>query len=213
MESVSLAASLPDILMKHFKQLYHRLSLPEKILAISLLLGFVFTFFDWFYQIQISPTMNSAGNYEEALQFNAYNGIAAVTGYFYALFTLTTLASLLLSMHDKYVQNFLSKNHWFYLFLTGESLFLLILTFLIYTNYSLQFTKAGVKSGLILAIIANLGALFAAHFYYLKNRKKNIKKVFQDQMQENIRLETDTPDTSEPSKETSHKQMSFADYQ
>jgi hypothetical protein len=212
MESVSLAASLLDILMKHFKQLYHRLSLPEKILAISLVLGFIFTFFDWFYQIQISPTINEAGNYEEALQFNAYNGIAAVTGYFYALFTLTTLLSLLLSVHDKYLQNFLSKNHWFYLFLTGESLFLLILTFLIYTNYSLQFTKAGIKSGLILAIIANLGALFSAHFYFLKNRRRNIKKSFQSQMQETVNLEPDIPTPSEKAKDDTRQQMSFADY-
>ena len=198
--------------MKRFIRIYHRMGSAEKILFFSLIFSFVFTFFDWFYQIQMSLTMNDQGNYEQYISFSAYDGIAAVIGYFYSLFVVTTFIILILSMYDKYILSFVSKNSWLYLFLTGESLFLLILSFLIYTNYSLQFTKAGIKYGLVMGIVCNLLALFAAHFYFLQNRKKNIKKAFQNN-NNTVSLEHDVDESLKTVKNETHKQMSFADYQ
>jgi len=201
--------------MREIKKKFHGLSSVEKFLTVSLIFSFLFTFFSWFYQANITGTPNADGKYEEIISFNAYEGISAVTGYFYALFILTAIALIFLSLKDKTLASFLDKRPWFFLFLTGQSLFLLVITFLIYSAYSLQFTRASIEIGLVLSIISNLIAVFSAHFYYLQKKKIIISKKFTEQMQNNIHLQSeDIQLKSETEKrETEDRQMSLADYE
>lgn len=208
--------------MKQIQRLFRVLSGPEKVLLISLGISFICTFLPWFYKVNIHAVPDALGQYSETLRFFAYNGITAVMGWFFALFVITAITTILLSGKNIWVQSFLKKHHWFYLFLTGESLFILILTALIYMSYSLQFSRAGIEYGLIFAIITNIAALFGAHFYFLHHKKIQAKKVFTEQMQGNIQLkpeslekEIDYLRDTKPKAEKTEKeeiQMSLADY-
>jgi cytochrome bd-type quinol oxidase subunit 1 len=181
--------------MKNFKQKFKRQSLPEKILFFSLILSFFCTFLPWFYK-----ELPTTGKENLIISANAYQEIAGVLGYFYILFILTAFVFLILQLKEKSITKFLEKKPWFFLFLTGESLFLLILSFLIYTSYSLQFARSGIKYGLFFAIIANIISFFASHFYYLEKNKNLKKQEFISNMQGKVFLE--------PEKE----QLNLSDY-
>lgn len=204
--------------MRQLKQQFKRLSSTEKTMFISFAICFFFTFFSWFYQRETSETPFNDGSYERFIHYNAYKGVTAVIGYFYAFFILSGLGTIILSVKDKFVSRFIDKQPWFYLLITGESLFLLVLSFLIYTSYSLQFSSAGSSFGIYFVIISNIVALFAAHFFFLKKRKYLKDKVFREQMHGTVNLETDQISHSSPSKESkkenkeeAEKQMSFGD--
>lgn len=182
-----------------------KLSFNEKFLIVALFFCFIFTIPNWFFHIKATSIPNEYNNYANTKNFNAYQGIAAVMGYFYSIFILSALFGAISTAFIPAIKRFFEKKYWFYLFLTGEALFILVLTTLIYTSYSMHFTKAGIKYGLILAIISNIIALFAAHFYYLKKNKIKIKKQFSAQMHNNIHLEAEKI-TPVPQKEHIHKE-------
>lgn len=208
--------------MKQLQRLFRLLSGPEKLLLISLSIAFLCTFLPWFYKVNIHAEPNPLGQFSETVQFIAYNGITAVTGWFFALFVLTAITTIMLSGKQIWVQSFLKNHHWFYLFLTGQSLFILVLTTLIYMSYALQFSRAGIEYGLVFAIIANIVALFGAHFYFLHHKKIQAKKIFAEQMQGNIQLKPESLEKDmdylkdmKPKTEKTEKeeiQMSLADY-
>ena len=204
--------------MQQIKRHFFQLSSPEKTILISLGLCFIFTFFPWFYKVSIHATPDEFGKYDQISTFFAYDGITAVMGWFFSIFILTGIATVFFSVKNIIIQNFLKKNPWFYLALTGESLFLLVLTALIYASYSLQFSRAGIEFGLILAIISNIAALFGAHFYFLQKKKIHARAAFAEQMHGSTNLKTDSLEKEADVyiKEVVEKeeitQMSLADY-
>jgi hypothetical protein len=208
-------------LLKKFKQL----SSIEKVLTVTLFLCFLFTFSPWFLKENQLSVANQLKQYTETEKLNAYSGITAVVGYFYTIFILTALASQLLSLKSRFINSFFIKNYWFYLFLTGEALFLLIINGLIWAAYSMQSLKTEITYGFFITGIINIIALFAAHFYYLQKKKIRLKKMFVSQMQSNVHLEPDDlsvekikkPKTSQSTKVSQtevpeSQQMSLGDF-
>ena len=205
--------------MKHLQRTFQQLSNPEKALVISLLLSFFFTFFPWFSQISITAIPNAVGKYEDVKTFSGYEGITAVMGWFHVFFVITIIFSVFLSNSNRIVQSFVHKYYWWYLFLAGESLFILILTALINTAYAIQFTSAGIQYGLIFCIILNIIALFSSHFFFLHRKKIQIKKIFASQMQSSVQIEPETiapeprqPRVNTPLPEKKESQLSLSDY-
>jgi len=197
------------VLVQQFK----RLHLHEKVLVIGLILSFLFTFLDWFFQVNITPVANELGKYEDIKTFNAYEGIIAVIGYFYSILTLSALVAFILSLKEKMVSKFIEKRHWLFLFLTGESLFLLVLAFLIYTSYSMQYSRAGVRHGLILLIITNIVTLFASHYYFIQRNRIKLKSAFESQLgKDNINIDFDEVTNKKNKQDDTLDQMTLADY-
>ena len=205
--------------MKVFFSKFKRLTKPEQTILVSLLLSLSFTFCPWFYKVKINPLADKNGNYEIIESFHAYNSdIIAVLGYFYAIFILTAITAIIVSMYDKFINSLIKKYNWFFLFCTSQSFFLLILTFLIYTSYSMQFARADTKYSLFITMLFNIVALFASHFYFINQRKLSMKREFASKMKGAVHLETEevsnnkTIESEEIDNEEKLKQMTFADY-
>lgn len=208
--------------MKHLQRTFQQLSSPEKVLILALGLSFFFTFFPWFSQLSITAIPNAVGKYEDVKTFSGYEGITAVMGWFHVLFIGAVILSVFLANTNRFVQSFVNQHYWWYLFLVGESLFLLILTALIDTSYAIQFTSAGIQYGLIFCIILNIVALFASHFFFLHRKKIQIKKIFASQMQGVVQIEPEAVvvdkssrssiSTPQEKQEKKESQLSLSDY-
>ncbi|PCI25400.1 hypothetical protein COB57_01595 [Candidatus Peregrinibacteria bacterium] len=193
------------------------MSKAERVLLVTLFLSFVLTFFSWFYSTETSDNVIvDTDSYESTIYYNAYQGITSVLGYLYVLFLAIPFVGILISMKDKWVKSFFEKRPWLFLFFTGESLFLLIITFLVYSAYAIQAFKSGIQPALIITIIVNLVSLFAAHFYYIRKDKERRVRLVDSQLKSQVQLETDIvggkiPDLDKKEEE-SDAQMTLGDY-
>ncbi len=190
--------------MKNISHKFTRLPLAERILFFSSVFCLIFTFFpSWFKKVIPSS--------EVAINYNAYTGVTAAIWYFYAIFLISIIVIFILSLSNKKIKAFIEHRNWVYLFITGESLFLLVIALLVNMHYALQFVEASIGAGLVLCIIANILSLFSAHFYFLQRKNNKIRKEFINQMKPNISLDIDEI-TSKNDNDSKNSQMNFSDY-
>ena len=198
--------------MKNITHKFKRLPLAERVLFFSSIFCLIFTFFpSWFTkEIVIVGTefINTSERVTEISNYNAYTWVTAAVWYFYLIFIISLIVIFILSLMNKKVKSLLEQKNWIYIFITGESLFLLTIILLVSMHYSFTFFKAGIWAWLILCIISNFIALFSAHFYFLERKNNKIKKEFISQMKPNITLDIDKIQKEEDNKSS---QMSFID--
>ena len=164
--------------LRRIKHMFLRLSPEEKIIgsgAICILIG---SFMPWYSMIMSFDKRN--------VTENGFGGDLGVIGF--VIFLMAILAVLVLIgeyLHIRLPQLGYSKEQVLF-FLMGEDAFLVLLTIGVYTKRSLQFTDAGLRFGIYLALIGAFAGAFATFSQMQKLKRKEIEEFFEHEEEKEI---------------------------
>lgn len=157
-------------MLRRMKHAFIRLSTEEKVTLIGGLAILFGSFMPW-YQVNLSVTADT-------VSVNGFGGDMGVIGL--AVFLLTLFACLLLvGEHMRFrMPTFGHVKEKVMLFLTAQSVFLLLLTLLVYTKRSLDFTNAEIRFGLYTALIGGFFAAIAAYATLQRLKRREVQDFF-----------------------------------
>ncbi|MBU0706009.1 hypothetical protein KJ657_01900 [Patescibacteria group bacterium] len=155
--------------LRRIKHTLLRLTAEEKVIGIGSLAMLIGTFMPWY-----SVVMNFDN---KSLTETGFSGDLGVIGFVIFIMSLISLIVLVAENMRLPLPQFSYKREQILFFFLGEAFFLTLLTMAIYTKRSLEFTEAGLRFGIYLALLGSfLGALSA--FALMQKQKKNEVQAF-----------------------------------
>lgn len=179
--------------IRRIKHMLLRLSPEEKIVGGGTLLSIFGSFMPW-YSIIMSFDKKS-------ITQNAFEGDLGVIGFIVFILSIITLLVLIGEQLHLRIPQFGRSKEQLIFFLMGENASLILIVIAIYTKRSLEYTTAGLRFGIYLALIGAFLGAFAAFSQMQKLNKEKVQNFF-DHNEENTTHKTyQESETNEVEKE------------
>lgn len=191
--------------LRRIKHTLLRLSAEEKVIGIGALLVIVSAFMPWY-----SVVMNFDN---KIITETGFSGDLGVIGFVIFLMSLFAMAFLVSENLHLPLPQFGHKKEKILFFFMGQSTFLTLLTLTVYVKRSLDFTDAGPRFGIYLALLGAFFGAASALALIQKDRKREVQEFFsheeameeQPQASEPVREEV----REEPQEEVQEEPMLF----
>lgn len=160
----------------NFRRIKHtllRMSPEEKVIGLGSIAVAISVFLPW-YQIVMS--------FDNATEVtNGLGGDLGVIGFVIFLMSLMSLVSLIGENMHLPLPQFGYKREQIVFFFLGQSAFLSLLTMAVYTKRSLEFTEAGLRFGMWVALLGSFFGAMSAFALIQKTRKKEVVEYFENE--------------------------------
>lgn len=157
--------------LRRIKHTFLRLTAEEKVAGLGALLVFIGIFLPWY-----SVVLNFD---KKSITESGLSGDMGVLGFVVLLMMILSFLVLVGEhLHIKLPQFGYSKEQILF-FLMGQSAFLVLIAIAVYTKRSLEFTDAGLRFGIYLALVGALLGAFAIFAQIQKFKKKEVHEFFE----------------------------------